>query len=208
MIPPDAPARAPMPAPAGATPGTPAATSGGAASGVPPNAEVVGEPAEGVAAVQLGGTDNDPMDAPWPTPADIDEPAAPSPATPDTPCVPEPRPAATPNGESPPTPGVSVIAPAAPGPRKPALVAIWAACSGLMAPVDVNVFQTLALGPQVLQKLSSWELPVEPPLSRPWSSDSADVDGVDVAGVAIPCSVVGTADVNCDKVACVLVLEA
>jgi hypothetical protein len=64
MMPPVAPARAPMPAPVGATPGTPAATFGGAASGVLPSAEVVGEPADGAAAVQLGGTDNVPMDAP------------------------------------------------------------------------------------------------------------------------------------------------
>ncbi len=151
MMPPVAPARAPMAAPLGATPGTPAATSGGAANGVLPSPDALGVAADGAAAVQFGGTDRGPMDPAWPTPADIEEPAAPSPATPDTPDVPEPRPAAMPSGESPLMLGPPAIAPAAPGPKKPALVTICAACSGLMAPVDVNVFQTLALGPQVLQ---------------------------------------------------------
>lgn len=62
MMPPVAPARAPTAAPLGATPGTPAATSGGAASGVLPNPGAVGVAADGTAAVQLGGTDKDPMD--------------------------------------------------------------------------------------------------------------------------------------------------
>ena len=113
------------------------------------------------------------------------------------------------DGESPLMPSPPAVAPAAPGLKKPALVTICAACSGLMAPVEVNVFQMLALGPHVLQKLSSWELPVDPPLSRPSSSESAEVDDdVDVAGDAMPCSVLGTAAVNCDRVACVLVPAA
>lgn len=111
-----------------------------------------------------------------------------------------------PNGESPLMPWLPAIAPDAPGPKKPALVTICAACSGLMAPVEVNVFQMLALGPQALQKLSSWELPDEPPPRRPWSSDSTEVDDADVAGDVMLCSVLGIAEVNCDKVACVLVL--
>lgn len=207
-MPPVAPARAPTAAPLGAIPGTPAATSGGVVNGVLPSPGAVGVAADGAAAVQFGGTDKDPMDPAWPAPADTEEPAAPSPATPDIPDVPEPRPAAIADGESPLMPSPPAIAPAVPGPKKPALVTICAACSGLMAPVEVNVFQMLALGPHALQKLSSWELPDEPPLSRPSSSDSAEVDDVDVAGDAMPCSVLGTAEVNCDKAACVLVLVA
>ena len=53
-----APARAPIAAPAGATPGTPVATSGGAANGLLPNAEATGEGADGATADQLGGTDS------------------------------------------------------------------------------------------------------------------------------------------------------
>ena len=57
-IPVVAPARAPIAAPAGATPGTPVATSGGAANGLPPSAEARGEGADGATADQLGGTDS------------------------------------------------------------------------------------------------------------------------------------------------------
>ena len=58
MMPVVAPARAPIPAPAGATPGTPVATSGGAANGLLPIAEATGEGADGATADQLGGTDS------------------------------------------------------------------------------------------------------------------------------------------------------
>jgi hypothetical protein len=53
-----APARAPIAAPAGATPGTPVATSGGAANGLLPSVDVTGEGADGANADQLGGTDS------------------------------------------------------------------------------------------------------------------------------------------------------
>ena len=187
------PARAPIPAPVGATPGTPAATSGGAANGVLPSAEATGEAVAGAAAVQLGGTDSGPIDAPCPTPTGIEEPVAPIPDMPEIVGVPEPSPAVMLNGERWPSPSLPAMAP---GPRKLALVTVCAICAGLKVPVDVNVFQTLAFGPQALQKLSSWEFPDEPPLSRPWSSERIDVDEVDVAGEAIPCSVVGTAEVS------------
>ena len=147
-----APARAPIAAPAGATPGTPVATSGGAANGLPPNAEATGDGAGGAAADQLGGTDKGPTDVDWPRLADIDEPAAPSPVRPEIPCPPEPRPAAMPSGENPPSPSLPAKAP---GPKKLALVTVCAICAGLKVPVDVKVFQMLAFGPQVLQKLSS-----------------------------------------------------
>src|SRR5581483_6552483 len=62
-----APARAP--APVGAMPGTPA-TSGGAASGLLPNAEATGDDADGATADQLGGTDNGPSELAWPMPAE------------------------------------------------------------------------------------------------------------------------------------------
>jgi hypothetical protein len=146
------PARAPIPAPVGATPGTPAATSGGAANGVLPSAEATGDAVDGAAAVQLGGTDSGPIDAPCPTPTDIEEPVAPIPVMPEIVGVPEPSPAAMPNGERWPSPSLPAKAP---GPRKLALVTVCAICAGLKVPVDVNVFQTLAFGPQALQKLSS-----------------------------------------------------
>src|SRR6185437_907384 len=131
-------------------------------------------------------------------PAAIEEPVTPSPAVPEIPVVPEPRPAAKPSGASPPSPSLVAMVL---GPRKPALLAICAACNGLIAPVEVNVFQMLAFGPQVLQKLSNWEFPDEPPVSKPWSSESSELDD---AGVAIPCSVPGTEEVNCDSAACAL----
>ena len=53
-----APARAPIAAPAGATPGTPVATSGGAANGLLPITEAAGEGADGATADQLGGTES------------------------------------------------------------------------------------------------------------------------------------------------------
>lgn len=142
-----------VPKPAGAIPGTPVAT-GGAANGLPPNAEATGDDAEGATALQLGGTDSGPIDVAWPSPADIEEPAPPRPAISDRPCVPEPRPAAIPNGERVVRPSLPVIALAA-GAKKLALVTVCATCAGFRAPVDVNVFQTFAFGPQVLHKLSS-----------------------------------------------------
>jgi len=147
-----APARAPIAAPAGATPGTPVATSGGAANGLAPDAEATGDGADGATADQLGGTDKGPTEVDWPRPADIDEPVAPSPLRPEIPCPPEPRPAAMPSGENPPSPPLPVKAP---GPQKLALVTVWAICAGLKVPVEVKVFQMFASGPQVLQKLSS-----------------------------------------------------
>jgi hypothetical protein len=141
-----------MAPPAGATPGTPVATSGGAANGLLPNAEATGNGADGAAADQLGGTDKGPMDVDWPRVAGIDEPEAPSPVRPEIPCPPEPRPAAMPSGENPPCAALPVKAP---GPQKLALVTVWAICAGLKAPVDDTVFQRFALGPQALQKLSS-----------------------------------------------------
>jgi hypothetical protein len=147
-----APARAPIAAPAGATPGTPVATSGGAANGLLPNAEARGEGADGATADQLGGTDNGPMDVDWPRLADIDEPVAPSPVRPEIPCVPEPRPAAISSGETAPSPPLPAKAL---GPKKLELVTVCAICAGLKVPVDVKVFQRFAFGPQVLQKLSS-----------------------------------------------------
>ena len=147
-----APARAPIAAPAGATPGTPVATSGGAANGLLLNAEARGEGADGDTADQLGGTDNEPMDVDWPRPADIDEPVAPSPVRPEIPCVPEPRPAAMPSGATSPSPWPPAKAP---GAQKLALVTVCAICAGLKVPVDVKVFQMFAFGPQSLQKLSS-----------------------------------------------------
>lgn len=188
------PARAPTLAPVGATPGKPFATSGCAAVGVGPGIGPTGDGVDGAAAVQFGGTDSCPMDADSPTPADIGEPA-----TPEISGAAEPRPAAMSNDESRPSPSLPA---AVPGARKLPPVKSWAACNGLIAPVDVNVFQKLAFGPQAVQKLSSWELPDEPPLSRPSSSESAD--GVDVDGDAMPCSVLGTAEVNCDNGACVV----
>lgn len=71
------------------------------------------------------------------------------------------------------------------------------------------VFQMVAFGPHALQKLSSAEFPDDPPVSRLQMPDSPDVDeedDVDVAGEARPCRLVGTAEVNCDNAACVLVL--
>lgn len=147
-----APARAPKPV--GAMAGTLAATSGGAANGLLPNADATGDDADGATADQLGGTDNGPTDVAWPSPADIEEPPPPRPPTPDKPCVPEPRPAAIPNGERPPKPSLPAAAPAA-GAKKLALVTVCATCAGLTAPVDVNVFQMFALGPHVLHKLLS-----------------------------------------------------
>ena len=116
--------------------------------------------------------------------------------------MPEPRPAAIASGETAPSPSLPAKAP---GPKKLAPVTVCAICAGLKAPVDVTVFQRFAFGPQVLQKLSSREFPEEPPLSRLSSPESPDVDDVEVAGDAIPCSVVGTADVSCDSDAWVLV---
>lgn len=151
-MPPATPVRAP--APVGAMAGTPAATPGGAANGLLPNADATGDEGDGATADQLGGTDNGPTDVAWPSPADIDEPAPPRPATPEKPCVPEPSPAAIPNGASPPKPSLPAMAPAA-GAKKLALVTVCATCAGFSAPVDVKVFQMFALGPQVLHKLSS-----------------------------------------------------
>ena len=197
-----APALAPIPA--GATPGTPAATSGGAANGLLPSAEATGDGIDGAAAVQLGGTAKCPIDPACPRPADIEVPVAPRPVIPGIPWVPEPRPAA--NGERWPSPSLPANAP---GLRKLALVTVCAICAGLKVPVEVNVFHMFAFGPQVLQKLSSRELPEEPPLSRLSSPESPDVDDdVDVAGDERPCSVLGTAEVSCDNDACVLVPAA
>ena len=77
MMPPVAPARAPTAAPLGATPGTPAATSGGAPNGVLPSPGAVGVAADGADAVQFGGTDKDPIDPAWPALVETEEPAAP-----------------------------------------------------------------------------------------------------------------------------------
>ena len=158
-----APARAPIAAPAGATPGTPVATSGGAANGLLLNAEARGEGADGATADQLGGTDNGPMDVDWPRPADIDEPVAPSPVKPEIPCVPEPRPAAMPSGATPPSPWLPAKAP---GPQKLALVTVCAICAGLKVPVDVKVFQMFAFGPQVAPEAVELRVAGGPPAEQ------------------------------------------
>ena len=92
------------------------------------------------------------MDVDWPRLADIDEPVAPSPVRPEIPCTPEPRPVAIFSGETAPSPWLPAKEA---GPRKLELVTACAICAGLKVPVDDKVFQRFALGPQVLQKLSS-----------------------------------------------------
>jgi hypothetical protein len=99
----------------------------------------------------------------------------------------EPRPAAIPKGETAPKLPVPGVLPAPARKDEPVMAATtWA---GSKAPVDVSVFQKLALGSR----------------SDPRSVVD-ELAEVDVTGDAICCSVVGTAEVNCDNVACVLVL--
>src|SRR5579875_1574913 len=66
-----------------------------------------------------------------------------------------------------------------------------------------------ALGPHWFQKLSSAVFPDPCPVSRPRIPPSPDdVDDADDVGDARFCSAVGTAEVNCDSVDCVLVPAA
>ena len=152
-----APARAPIAAPAGATPGTPVATSGGAANGLLPNAEATGGGADGAAADQLGGTDKGPMRRglaeAWPTSMSRRRRvrsgrrchACPSRGLP--PCLAaRTRPALRfPRRRR--------------APKKLALVTVWAICAGLKVPVDDKVFQTFAFGPQVAPEAVELRIP-------------------------------------------------
>jgi hypothetical protein len=61
------------------------------------------------------------------------------------------------------------------------------------------VFQIFASGPHCCQKLSSAGFPDEPPVSRFQMPLSPEVDDVEDAGDANPCSVVGIDVTTCDS---------
>ena len=104
------PALARSPAPIGANAGMPGAAAAGAVSGLPPIAEARGLIGGGATVVQLGGTDNGPIEAALPNPPDTAPPRPPSPLMP-------PSGSASP-APSPPLAASPNASPAAPAPNK------------------------------------------------------------------------------------------
>src|SRR5436305_9995806 len=99
--------------------GTPAATAGGGASGVAPNAADSGLTV-GVIAVQLGGTANAPIAAPRPTAAAASPPSPPMAAAGAVTALPIPSAAAAAPAAA--SPVTSEAAPALPSPTKSDMV--------------------------------------------------------------------------------------
>jgi hypothetical protein len=160
----------------------PAAACVGALSGVVANvgpSELTG----GAVAVQAGGADRCPTKAACPSPADIELPVL---AIPGSPCALAPYDDASVakllKGPSPTMP----LAPAAPRVDAVQAVTIW---DGLMAPLDVTVFQKLEFGSRI-----------------DVAFDADEPDDEAAAGEDMLCKTVGTEVVACDNVAWVSVV--
>lgn len=178
-------------------PGKPSATVGGAVSGVPPKIEAI-ELIGGAIAVQVGGTDSEPIEAAWPAPADTAPLRPPSPPS----GPPSPAAAACPSASP------AALPPLAPSRlRKGATVLL-----GMKKPDENMVFQILAFGPSG-EFISQPRMSVDPdeddapdPVNAPSISPLPDNADPDDAGEARFCRAGGTPDISCDSAVCVLVL--